>query len=284
MGLLILLLVVIIPILNSFSINWKYRKCIQRGLSTSKVDEVDDNILLRLNSPEVYQFNLHGYDFAAYFKDYKLDDKMLQDNASLNEKLIQLIGIENGWGNGLHPTTQLCLNSLHSVVKPGDSVLDYGCGSGILSIWASKCGASKCSGIEVCEDSINAAKKNVLLNKCDNINIHHTREVYIGNEDFQLYDVAVANILPGVLSRLAAPLIGLLKPNGFMILSGIRRSDLKAIREIYSPFILENSEEVSSASHDVFVEWISLTFQTKNLTKIELQNHFQTLLDSNIGY
>ena len=285
-NMLVLLMLSMIAIASSLLLRLQHKHANHDlGTKLRDQDDVDDNVLLRLNSPEVYQFNLQGYDFTAYFKDYDLEEKILKEKASLNKKLIQLVGIENGWGNGLHPTTQLCLTKLHEIVKPGDSVLDYGCGSGILSIWASiGCKATMCTGIEVCEDSINAAKKNILLNNCENIKIHHTREVYIGNDDFKLYDVAVANILPGVLTRLASPLIGLLKPQGFMILSGMRRSDLKAIREIYNPFIKVGTEEVSSSSHEVFGEWVSFTFQLKNQTKLERQQHFQTLLDNNIGY
>ena len=119
------------------------------------------------------------------------------NSASSDQNTILLTDIASGWGNGKHPTTKLCLEFVLNQVQKGDIFLDYGCGSGILSILAGKLGASKCIGVEVDHDSIRASRQNGLLNSIDDIfEVVHTREVYVGMTRFPLADITVANILP----------------------------------------------------------------------------------------
>ena len=98
---------------------------------------------------------------------------------------------------GQHPTTQLCLRFVQDHVKAGNNFLDYGTGSGILSILAAKIGAKKCIAVDIDDESLRAAESNAMLNNCsDVIDVVHTRFVYVGEERFPVCDVTVANILP----------------------------------------------------------------------------------------
>jgi len=139
-----------------------------------------------------------------------------------SSKTIYIQDVGSGWGNGKHPTTRLCLDFLIDTVRVGDTVLDYGTGSGILSILSKKLGCAKCLAIDIDEDSLRAAKKNVELNgfaSPGDVDVIHTKQIYIGDDSFPLSDVTVANILPGPLSRLVAPLWGLSKPGAQLCLS-----------------------------------------------------------------
>ena len=115
------------------------------------------------------------------------------------------------------------------------SLLDYGTGSGILSIYAAKKGSNRCVAIDIDEETLVSARNNVLLNKVEDIvKIMHTREIYIDNTDsLPKFDITVANILPGPLYRLVAPICLLTKPGGFICISGLRSHELPAIRRYY---------------------------------------------------
>ena len=127
----------------------------------------------------------------------------LHEDVVLPNNTIRLVDIRSGWGNGAHPTTQLCLDFVLSKVRRDDVFLDYGCGSGILSILAAKLGASRCMSVDIDEDSLTATRTNAAMNGvAEVLQVVHTKEVYIGEGGQRLADVAVANILPGPLSRL----------------------------------------------------------------------------------
>jgi SAM-dependent methyltransferase len=127
----------------------------------------------------------------------------LHEDVVLPNNTIRLVDIRSGWGNGAHPTTQLCLDFVLSKVMRDDVFLDYGCGSGILSILAAKLGASRCMSVDIDEDSLTATRTNAAINGVvEVLQVVHTKEVYIGEGGQRLADVAVANILPGPLSRL----------------------------------------------------------------------------------
>lgn len=127
----------------------------------------------------------------------------LHEDVVLPNNTIRLVDIRSGWGNGAHPTTQLCLDFVLSKVSRDDVFLDYGCGSGILSILAAKLGASRCMSVDIDEDSLTATRTNAAINGvAEVLQVVHMKEVYIGEGGQRLADVAVANILPGPLSRL----------------------------------------------------------------------------------
>ena len=140
---------------------------------------------------------LGGFDIVAEEIDLN-DEQVKQESCQHGLSTIRLLNVGSGWGNGAHPTTKLCFNFLAKTVNSGQTVLDYGTGSGILAILAAKLGAKSVVAVDIDEDTIVAATKNALLNGvAEKIDITHTRYVYVGEDRFPLADITVANILPG---------------------------------------------------------------------------------------
>ena len=129
---------------------------------------------------------------------YAIDGSIEQpDSIKVTDSDIFLFDISRGWGNGKHPTTELCLNFILDNLKKDMLLLDYGTGSGILSILGAKMGARSCIGVEVDNDSLIAAIENCKSNQVDDrVRILHTSEIYAGANLFPLADLTVANILP----------------------------------------------------------------------------------------
>jgi len=143
-----------------------------------------------------------------------------------------------GWGTGVHPTTRLCLEWWETVVKDGDTLLDYGCGSGILSIGALRFGASKAWGVDIEAEALVTAERNVELNDWESYQFEglHTREVI----PYSLCrpngaDVCVANILVGQLLRpsMVSTIVTNVAPGGWICFSGIRPSEVDSLKEAY---------------------------------------------------
>ena len=142
---------------------------------------------------------LGGFDIVAEEIDLT-DEQVKQQSGAHGLSTIRLQNVGSGWGNGAHPTTKLCFNFLAKTVNSGQTVLDYGTGSGILAILAAKLGAKSVVAVDIDEDTIVAATKNALLNGvAEKIDITHTRYVYVGEDRFPLADITVANILPGTV-------------------------------------------------------------------------------------
>ncbi|KAJ1437461.1 ribosomal protein L11 methyltransferase-domain-containing protein [Ochromonadaceae sp. CCMP2298] len=181
---------------------------------------------------------------------------------------ISLYDVKSGWGNGAHPTTKLCLAFILKHVQPGHIVLDYGTGSGILSILAAKQGA-RCIAVDIDEDSLLACRDNAKANGVS-VEVVHTRSVYVGG-DLPLADCTVANILPGALNRLSSVLLMLTRPGGVIALSGIRPEQLGAIQRIYGPYVDMNSQQTTQQSHDIYGEWVLWSAMTRVLGEEEKQ-------------
>ncbi len=135
------------------------------------------------------------------------------------------------FGTGSHPTTRLCLEWLERTVADGDTLLDYGCGSGILAIAAAKLGAAEVSGVDIDPQAVEAAKANaerngVLARFAD------SAEALAGK-----YDVVVANILSNPLRVLAPAICAHVRSGGRLALSGILREQAEEIVAVYAPWI-----------------------------------------------
>jgi len=141
------------------------------------------------------------------------------------------------FGTGTHPTTALCLTWLDGLDLIGKTVIDFGCGSGILAIAALKLGAAKAIGIDIDPQAIQASRDNALRN-----GVSERLSLYLPHQqpDKLSADVVVANILAGPLRELA-PLISILPvTGGHLGLSGILASQASGVSEAYQEtFILD---------------------------------------------
>ena len=134
------------------------------------------------------------------------------------------------FGTGSHPTTRLCLQWLEQVVTPGVSVLDYGCGSGILAIAAGKLGASPLAGVDIDPRAIEAAAFNAENNGVS------AQFALAEKPQSGSFDIVVANILANPLRALAPALAARVRPGGRLALSGILREQAEEIIAIYAPW------------------------------------------------
>ena len=140
------------------------------------------------------------------------------------------------FGTGSHPTTQLCLSWLDQQLQSGNSVLDYGCGSGILAIAALKLGASRVIGIDIDTNAIQASQDNALLNHCDPQSILFSTSLNLPIANFfekQQVDQVVANILANPLILLAPLLANAVRKGGQIALSGILMEQAQEVSECY---------------------------------------------------
>ena len=131
------------------------------------------------------------------------------------------------FGTGTHPTTRLCLRWLDATLRPGASVLDYGCGSGILAIAAAKLGASRVVGCDIDPQALQAARANSEANS--------VRADYTQPDSLRAgtWDVVLANILSNPLMLLAPALLARVAPGGALVLSGILERQADDVIEAY---------------------------------------------------
>ena len=139
------------------------------------------------------------------------------------------------FGTGSHPTTRLCMEWLEANAPAGVSVLDYGCGSGILAMVAKKLGATQVAGVDIDPQAIASAHDNSLRNHCD-ID-YYLPDAYESRADAAPYDVVVANILSGPLKIMAPMLTGQIASGGKLVLSGILERQADEVIAAYAPYI-----------------------------------------------
>jgi len=135
------------------------------------------------------------------------------------------------FGTGSHPTTRLCLEWLERTVCSADSVLDYGCGSGILAIAAARLGAGKVAGVDIDPHAVEAARRNAASNGVQAL-FADSAEPVAGE-----YDVVVANILSNPLRVLAPAICAHVRTGGRLALSGILRQQADEIIAVYAPYL-----------------------------------------------
>lgn len=132
------------------------------------------------------------------------------------------------FGTGLHPTTQMCAMALEERLQPGQSVLDVGCGSGILSVLAKKMGAGRVDGVDTDPEAVRATLENAQVNGVgDGINV--AQGSWDAAPQTQPYDVLIANILAPVIIKLLGAGMG--RMGKLFIFSGILDTQADAVIE-----------------------------------------------------
>jgi len=134
------------------------------------------------------------------------------------------------FGTGSHPTTRLCLRWLRDRMRGGESVLDYGCGSGILAIAAARLGATSVVGVDVDPQAIRASVANAAMNDVA------ARFVLPDGLGEGRYDIVVANILANPLMLLAPALCARVADGGAIALSGVLESQVDGVIAAYAPW------------------------------------------------
>ncbi|MGI8604970.1 MAG: 50S ribosomal protein L11 methyltransferase [Verrucomicrobiales bacterium] len=146
-------------------------------------------------------------------------------SAHPNRELLR-IPIEMAFGTGDHPTTATCLRLMCDLDMAGRSVLDLGCGTGILALAARKLGAARVLAVDCDREAVAASKRNARRNKVRGIQFE--RCDILSWEPSLRFDIIVANIFADVLTALFAKMKRALAPGGVLILSGILDKDGKA--------------------------------------------------------
>jgi len=134
------------------------------------------------------------------------------------------------FGTGTHPSTRLCLRWLDAHLPQGATVIDYGCGSGILAVAAMKLGASRAEGVDIDEQALLAARHNAMQNQT--AAVFHAAADDVKSQA----DVVLANILTNPLVVLAPLLAGLTRRGGRIVLSGILAPQADEVRAAYQPW------------------------------------------------
>ena len=181
-------------------------------------------------------------NWKTFFKPFRAADNIVikptwETYEKENEDDI-LIEIDPGiaFGTGSHETTKLCIQALDKYVKKGDSVLDVGCGSGILSIAALKRGAAHATAIDIDEVAVKVAAENMEVNHIPASQYTLYDGDLITNSFLKVkagtsHDIVVANILADVIIPLTGVIRPHLKKGGLYITSGIINTKEEEVRE-----------------------------------------------------
>lgn len=206
-------------------------------------------------------------NWKKYFKAFTVDDIIIKptwEQISPEDKDKMVISIDPGtaFGTGMHETTQLCIRQLRKYVNGTASVLDIGCGSGILSILASKFGSKEITAIDVDENAITATRENMIVNDVNPELMEIMQGNIIGDKEIQdkigyeCYDIVVANILAEIIIPLTGIVTSHIKQGGIYITSGIidnkEEAVVKAILDTNRLEIVEITRQG---------DWVSVTAQ-----------------------
>ena len=184
-------------------------------------------------------------NWKQYFKPFPVGQNLLirpswEEIPAAETRKVLTIDPGHVFGTGGHETTSMCLEHLERWVRPGDTVFDIGCGSGILSIGALLLGAKEATAIDIDPDAVSIAYENAERNGIDRAVYH----VLSGNitKDRELeqsfhgrdFDVVVANIVADVIIILCRRVRRCIRPGGVFIVSGIIQDRMEDVMGVLS--------------------------------------------------
>lgn len=207
------------------------------------------NIDLGANKVSVSEVNEEDWATAwkKYYNPVKISEKFTivptwEDYTPVHsDELIIELDPGMAFGTGTHPTTVMCIQSLERTVRPSDTVIDVGTGSGVLSISAALLGAKKVYALDLDEVAVKSAEFNVNLNKVQDRVIVSQNNLLDGVDEE--VDIVVANILAEVIIRFTDDVFHAVKKGGHFIASGIilQKKDLVKDAMINAGFEIEET-------------------------------------------
>lgn len=226
-----------------------------------KLDENDE-----FGSLEIVTENVKDEDWSEIWKQYfhpiPVGEKILicpawevpEDGGG---RTIFKVNPGMSFGTGSHPSTRFCLEEIEKYLKEGDTLLDLGCGSGILSITARLLGAKECVAVDIDPNATDVAYTNLELNELPK----EGYETYTGDitDDAELrdklgrHDLVIANIVADVIIALAPFVRGFMKDDAVFICSGIILERLDEVKEALE----ENGLEIINVKNDD--DWAAIT-------------------------
>lgn len=197
-----------------------------------------------------------AHAWKEYFNVTRITDKIVvkpewKDYTAAPGEIIIHIDPGMAFGTGTHPTTSMCLALLEEHVQPGKTLLDVGCGSGILMIGAAKLGAGAMTGIDVDPVAVDISRQNLEKNgiALDDVTLG---AVTLDKTPEIRYDLICANIIAQVIVSIMPDISARLAPHGNAILSGIIE---ERVPDIYAALDTQNLECVQKITWD---EWVAL--------------------------
>ena len=170
-----------------------------------------------------------AHQWKAYFRPEKITDTILvkptwREYSKNHDKVILEIDPGMAFGTGIHPTTRMCIAMIEKYLKPGDSFLDVGTGSGILMIAAAKLGAGKVWGTDLDQVAVDVAGNNLMQNRIATSTFNVITENLVENVGAR-FDVVAANITSKTILLLLDDIQKVLVKNSIFICSGIIEED-----------------------------------------------------------
>ncbi|WP_321492229.1 50S ribosomal protein L11 methyltransferase [uncultured Desulfobacter sp.] len=203
-----------------------------------------------------------AHAWKEYFNVTRITDKILvkpewKEYTPAPGEIIIHIDPGMAFGTGTHPTTSMCLELLEEYVQPGKTLLDVGCGSGILMIGAAKLGVSAMTGIDVDPMAVDITRQNLQKN---DISLDRVKlgAVTLDKTPATKYDLICANIIAQVIVSIMPDIAARLAQDGTAILSGIIE---ERVPDIYAALDAENLECVKKHTRQ---EWVALVVCRKN--------------------
>jgi ribosomal protein L11 methyltransferase len=165
-----------------------------------------------------------------------------------------IVGIDPGrsFGSGSHPSTRLALAELERLLEGNESVLDVGCGSGILSVAAARLGATRVLGIDVDPAAIEFTTRNAKSNGV--ADLVTATAIPIEATD-GTYDVVISNMLASLLSSHGPNLVTMVRPGRRLVLSGLLSSQVDQVVDSCTPLQLLTTRHCDAGEGD----WVSVT-------------------------
>jgi len=182
-----------------------------------------DTGLAEIDYKEIFPSDWEN-EWKKYFKPFRLGNHIVikptwETFETLHDDLVIEIDPGNAFGSGTHETTSMCIEMIEKYMKTTDTVVDVGCGSGILAIAAGKLGSKSIIAVDIDENAVNTAKENVALNGLTEVtDVRHGDLISVISEKA---DLVVANIIADIIVKLSDDIDKILKPDALFISSGL---------------------------------------------------------------